>query len=158
MADVADPAAVERTRHEVERDLGVPHIVVQAEGWERPAADAAAGTAAVRAFLDGMIRRGRGGRVVVVATGPGAAGTAELAAELARYGILVNCVAPGPTDTPHFASRPGAVRRELERAIPLRRIAQPEEVAAAITFFASDAASFITGQVLSVSGGLTVHG
>jgi 2-hydroxycyclohexanecarboxyl-CoA dehydrogenase len=96
--------------------------------------------------------------VVVVATGAGAAATGELATELARYGILVNCVAPGPTDTALFASQPEGVRRELERAIPLRRIAQPEEVAAAITFFASDEASFITGQVLSVSGGLTVHG
>jgi 2-hydroxycyclohexanecarboxyl-CoA dehydrogenase len=46
----------------------------------------------------------------------------------------------------------------IERAIPLRRLAQPEEVASAIGFFASDAASFITGQVLSVSGGLAVHG
>jgi 2-hydroxycyclohexanecarboxyl-CoA dehydrogenase len=157
VVDIADRAAVERTRDEVERDFGVPHIVVQAEGWERPAGGTD-GTAAVRAFLDGMIRRGRGGRVVVVATGAGAAATGELATELARYGILVNCVAPGPTDTALFASQPEGVRRELERAIPLRRIAQPEEVAAAITFFASDEASFITGQVLSVSGGLTVHG
>jgi 2-hydroxycyclohexanecarboxyl-CoA dehydrogenase len=173
--DIADPAAVERVRRAVERDLGVPHVVVQAAGWDAAAEPEIGGAGAVRAFLDGMIRRGRGGRVVTVAgdvVGIDGAGrpirtgteervvafTTALALEMAPYGILVNCVAPGPVET----AQPGAGRHRdrlaLERAIPLRRLAQPEEVAAAIGFFASDAASFTTGQVLSVSGGLALHG
>jgi 2-hydroxycyclohexanecarboxyl-CoA dehydrogenase len=80
------------------------------------------------------------------------------AREMARHQVNVNCVCPGPTDTPLFASLPERTRLALERAIPLRRLARPEEVAAAIAFFASDEASFTTGQVLSVSGGLTMHG
>jgi 2-hydroxycyclohexanecarboxyl-CoA dehydrogenase len=171
--DIADPAAVEQARRAVERDLGVPHIVVQAAGWGAGAgAEEVGGAGAVRAFLDGMIRRGRGGRVVTVAgdvVGIDGAGlpirtgtedrvvafTTTLALEMARYGILVNCVSPGPTDIPHLGG-PERDRRALERAIPLRRLAQPEEVASAITFLASDEASYITGQVLSVSGGLTL--
>jgi 2-hydroxycyclohexanecarboxyl-CoA dehydrogenase len=164
VVDITDPGSVEATRKAVEHDLGVPHIVVQAAGWEQRDAgvetNLSGTTCAVRAFLDGMIRRGRGGRVVTVA---GAAGevadfSTALAREAARYGILVNCVAPGPTDTPAYAARPEKERSDLEREIPLRRVAHPEEVAAAITFFASDEASFITGQVLSVSGGLAGPG
>jgi 2-hydroxycyclohexanecarboxyl-CoA dehydrogenase len=170
--DIADPAAVEQARRAVERDLGVPHIVVQAAGWGAGGGDEVGGAGAVRAFLDGMIRRGRGGRVVTVAgdvvgiDGAGrpirtgteervAAFTTALALEMARYGILVNCVSPGPIDDRRTPG-PERDRRALERAIPLRRLAQPDEVANAITFFASDEASFITGQVLSVSGGLAV--
>lgn len=84
--------------------------------------------------------------------------TKSLAREMARHQINVNCVCPGPTDTPLFHSLPDKVRDGLVRAIPFRRIAKPEEVAKAVAFFASDDASFITGQVLSVSGGLTMAG
>jgi 2-hydroxycyclohexanecarboxyl-CoA dehydrogenase len=84
--------------------------------------------------------------------------TKSLAREMARYGINVNCVCPGPTDTPLFATQPEKVRDALINAIPFRRLAKPEEVADAVTFFASDRCSFITGQVISVSGGLTMHG
>jgi 2-hydroxycyclohexanecarboxyl-CoA dehydrogenase len=84
--------------------------------------------------------------------------TKSLAREVARYGINVNCVCPGPTDTPLFASLPEKMREALTRAIPFRRLAKPEEVADAIFFFASSRSDFITGQVLSVSGGLTMAG
>jgi 2-hydroxycyclohexanecarboxyl-CoA dehydrogenase len=84
--------------------------------------------------------------------------TKSLARELARHQINVNCVCPGPTDTPLFASLPDKVRAGLVRATPFGRIAKPEEIAAAAMFFASDEAGFITGQVLSVSGGLTMAG
>lgn len=84
--------------------------------------------------------------------------TKSLAREMARHQINVNCVCPGPTDTPLFHSLPDKVREGLIRAIPFRRLAEPEEVAKAVLFFASDDASFITGQVLSVSGGLTMAG
>jgi 2-hydroxycyclohexanecarboxyl-CoA dehydrogenase len=70
--------------------------------------------------------------------------------------VRVNCVCPGPTDTPLLAAQPEKMRQALERAIPMRRLAQPEEIADAIAFFASDRATFVTGQVLSVSGGLTM--
>ena len=75
-----------------------------------------------------------------------------------RSGVTANVVCPGPTDTPLFAAQPEPLRQALIKAIPFRRLARPEEVAAAVLFFASDAASFITGQVLSVSGGLTMAG
>jgi len=84
--------------------------------------------------------------------------TKSLAREAARYGINVNCVCPGPTDTPLFASLPEKMRQALTRAIPFGRLARPEEVAEAIFFFASPRSDFITGQVLSVSGGLTMAG
>lgn len=128
-----------------------------------------------RAFLPPMIAAGRGGRVVNVASDAGRVGssgetiyagakggvialTKSLAREMARHEINVNCVCPGPTDTPLFAAQPEALRQGLIKAIPFRRLARPEEVAAAVLFFASDAASFVTGQVLSVSGGLTMAG
>jgi 2-hydroxycyclohexanecarboxyl-CoA dehydrogenase len=84
--------------------------------------------------------------------------TKSLAREMARHRINVNCVCPGPTDTPLFASLPEKVREGLVRAIPFRRLGTPEEVADAVLFFASDYSNFITGQVLSVSGGLTMAG
>ena len=80
-----------------------------------------------------------------------------LARELARKGVTVNVVCPGPTDTPLLMSTPEKQREALTRAIPFRRFAKPSEVADAILFFASDRASYLTGQVLSVSGGLTMQ-
>lgn len=84
--------------------------------------------------------------------------TKSLAREMARYQINVNCVCPGPTDTPLFATLPEKVRTGLIRAIPFRRLATPAEIADSVLFFSSDYASFVTGQVLSVSGGLTMAG
>ena len=82
--------------------------------------------------------------------------TKALARETARYGTNVNCVCPGPTDTPLLASIPEKQREALLRAIPFRRFGKPEEVAEAVLFFASRRSDYITGQVLSVSGGLTM--
>lgn len=84
--------------------------------------------------------------------------TKGLAREGARYGVSVNCVCPGPTDTPLMAAVPEKVKDALIKAIPFRRLGKPEEVAAAIAFFASSDSDYVTGQVLSVSGGLTMHG
>jgi 2-hydroxycyclohexanecarboxyl-CoA dehydrogenase len=84
--------------------------------------------------------------------------TRSLAREVARHQLNVNCVCPGPTDTPLFHSLPEKMRTALERAIPFRRLARPEEVADAIVFFAGPGADFVTGQTLSVSGGLTMAG
>ena len=82
--------------------------------------------------------------------------TKSLARELARYQINVNCVCPGPTDTPLFQRQPERMREALIRAIPFRRIAQPSEIAQSVLFFLSRRSDYITGQVLSVSGGLTM--
>jgi 2-hydroxycyclohexanecarboxyl-CoA dehydrogenase len=72
--------------------------------------------------------------------------------------VRVNCACAGPTDVPLFQSLPENMRAELIRAFPLRRVAQPAEIADAVLFFASDRARYITGQVLSVSGGRTTAG
>jgi 2-hydroxycyclohexanecarboxyl-CoA dehydrogenase len=127
-----------------------------------------------RAFLPAMTEA-RTGKIVNVASDAGRVGstgetvyagakggviafTKSLARELASYGINVNCVCPGPTDTPLFRSLPEKMQAALTRAIPFRRLARPEEVADAILFFASSGSDFVTGQVLSVSGGLTMAG
>ncbi len=82
-----------------------------------------------------------------------------LAREVAKYKINVNCICPGPTDTPLYES---AINDKIKQAfvqiIPMKRIAQPEEIANAVAFLVSPGASYITGQVLSVSGGLTMAG
>ena len=87
-----------------------------------------------------------------------------LAREHARHGITVNVVCPGPTDTALLATvtdaaaNPGKLREAFARAIPLGRLGQADDLPGAILFFASDDAGFVTGQVLSVSGGLTMNG
>ena len=76
---------------------------------------------------------------------------------MARHQVRVNCVCPGPTDTPLFASFAGPdLRQALIKAIPFRRLGQPADVANVVAFLASDEASFVTGQTVSVSGGLTM--
>jgi 2-hydroxycyclohexanecarboxyl-CoA dehydrogenase len=82
-----------------------------------------------------------------------------IARESARSGINVNVVCPGPTDTPLFASLGGdnpRLRESLTKAIPFRRLAEPADIAAAVAFFASPEAAYLTGQTVSVSGGLTM--
>jgi 2-hydroxycyclohexanecarboxyl-CoA dehydrogenase len=85
--------------------------------------------------------------------------TKATAREMARHQVNANCVSPGPTDTALFASMGGddpKLREALTRAIPFRRLAQPSDLANMVAFFASDEANFITGQTVSVSGGLTM--
>jgi 2-hydroxycyclohexanecarboxyl-CoA dehydrogenase len=128
-----------------------------------------------KAVLPSMIER-KYGRIVSIASDAGRVGSSgeavysgakggviafskTVAREVARYGITVNCVSPGPTDTPFFAAVAGdnpAIAEGLKKAIPLRRLAQPEDISGAVAFFASDKASYVTGQVLSVSGGLNM--
>ena len=81
----------------------------------------------------------------------------SLAREWARYGIRVNVVAPGVTQTPLLESQGGdALLSSIVRGIPMRRAGSPSEIAAAIEFLSSDAASYVTGQTLCVGGGLTM--
>jgi 2-hydroxycyclohexanecarboxyl-CoA dehydrogenase len=105
-------------------------------------------------------RVGSSGEAVYSATKGGViAFTKTIAREMARYGVNVNCVSPGPSDTALFDSVTGGnpkLREALTRAIPFRRLAQPSDVANAVAFLASEEAGYITGQTLSVSGGLTM--
>jgi 2-hydroxycyclohexanecarboxyl-CoA dehydrogenase len=88
--------------------------------------------------------------------------TKTLAREVAAYGITANTVCPGPTDTPalrKFADGAGDAEKVIAgmtRAVPMRRLGTPEDVGPAVAFLASEEAGFITGQTLSVSGGLTM--
>ncbi|HSF82971.1 MAG TPA: SDR family NAD(P)-dependent oxidoreductase [Anaerolineales bacterium] len=82
--------------------------------------------------------------------------TKTLALEWARYNIAVNCVAPGATKTRMTAGIPEKLMEGLLGKIPFQRLGEPEEIAAAHAFFASDQASYITGQVLFVDGGISV--
>jgi len=119
-----------------------------------------------------MIEKGEGGRVVntssigalgnigqanYAASKAGVIGlTKTLALEWARFGITVNCVAPGATATRMTAGIPEKLMEGLLAKIPLRRLAKPEEIAEAHLFLASDGAAYITGQVLFVDGGISV--
>jgi 3-oxoacyl-[acyl-carrier protein] reductase/2-hydroxycyclohexanecarboxyl-CoA dehydrogenase len=84
--------------------------------------------------------------------------TRTLALELARHGIRVNAIAPGFVDTEMARAVPEDVRERVIKAIPLRRMARPEEIANVALFLASDESSYITGQVLVVCGGRSVGG
>ncbi|WP_181780266.1 SDR family oxidoreductase [Pseudonocardia pini] len=132
-----------------------------------------------QAVVPGMVERGFG-RVVNIGSDAGRVGssleavysgakggtiafTKTLAREIATKGVTANTVCPGPTDTPALRKFADASGQEADkviggmtRAVPMKRLALPEDVAAAVAFFASDAAGYITGQTLSVSGGLTM--
>jgi 2-hydroxycyclohexanecarboxyl-CoA dehydrogenase len=131
-----------------------------------------------RAVVPGMVERGHG-RVVNIASDAGRVGssleavysgakggmiafTKTLAREVARRGVTANAVCPGPTETPLLEEMTGADEQgaraieAMKRAVPMKRLGTPAEVAAAVAFLCSEEASFITGQTLSVSGGLTM--
>ena len=126
----------------------------------------------IKATAPGMVERGWG-RVVNIGSDAGRVGsslesvysaakggviafTKTLARELARTGVTANTVCPGPTRTPMLAEMEPRLVEALERAVPMRRLGEPDDVAAAVAFFASERAGYITGQTLSVSGGLTM--
>jgi 2-hydroxycyclohexanecarboxyl-CoA dehydrogenase len=128
-----------------------------------------------RAVLDEMIEAGYG-RIVHISSDAGRVGSSgevvysgtkgaviafgkALAREVARKGITVNTVCPGPTDTPLLKQVADASQKRFDAlagAVPMKRIATPDDIAPAVVFFAGDGAAYITGQTLSVSGGLTM--
>jgi 2-hydroxycyclohexanecarboxyl-CoA dehydrogenase len=134
---------------------------------------------ATRCAIDDMIAAGSG-RIVSISSDAARVGSTgeavyagckaavigfskTLARELARHAVTVNVVCPGPTDTALLAEvtsgeRGARIIEAMRRAIPLGRLGRPEDVVPAVLFFVSPAAGFVTGQVLSVSGGLTMAG
>jgi len=106
-------------------------------------------------------RAGSGGEAAYAATKSALFGLAKsLAREAARAGVTANVVCPGPTDTPMLrrvsAERPGLVDK-IARGIPLRRLGTPADVAGLVAYLCTDRAAYLTGQTLSVSGGVTMH-
>jgi 2-hydroxycyclohexanecarboxyl-CoA dehydrogenase len=178
--------AVQRIEHELGpiyvlvNNAGVdviqPFVDSTEDTWQRLVQINLLGTVrCTRAVLDGMRERGHGriislgsdagrvgssGEVVYSATKGGViAFTKALAREVAKDNVTVNCVCPGPTDTAlldQVAEASQKLYDGLARAVPMRRIGQPADIAPAVAFLASDGAGFITGQTLSVSGGLTM--
>jgi 2-hydroxycyclohexanecarboxyl-CoA dehydrogenase len=157
-------------------DKAEPFVKSHEETWDKVLAINLKGPIRMtRAVLDGMIERRRG-RIVTVSSDAGRVGSSgeavysaakagvigfskTLARELARYSINVNVVCPGPTNTQllrDVAPENPKLLEALKRAVPFGRIGEPHEIASAVAFLASDDAGFITGQTLSVSGGLTM--
>ncbi|MEM9034865.1 MAG: glucose 1-dehydrogenase [Actinomycetota bacterium] len=157
-------------------DVIKPFVDSTEDEWDRIIAVNLKGTiACCRAVIDGMVERGSG-RIVNIASDAGRVGssgeavysatkggviafTKTLARETARSGVRVNCVCPGPTETAllgQLAEYSEKLYAGLARAIPVGRTAQPDDVAPAVAFLISDGAGYITGQTLSVSGGLTM--
>jgi 2-hydroxycyclohexanecarboxyl-CoA dehydrogenase len=190
VVDLSDVAAITAARDAVVSAYGLPHVLVNAAGFDRVepfmsnddelwqalvAVNFLGPVRLTRAVLESVLAEGSALKIVNIASDAGRVGslgetvyagtkggviafTKSLAREMAKHQINVNCVCPGPTDTPLFATLPDKVKDGLVRAIPFRRLGTPEEVADSVLFFASDYANFVTGQVLSVSGGLTMAG
>jgi 2-hydroxycyclohexanecarboxyl-CoA dehydrogenase len=162
-------------------DVFRPFIKTEPAQWEKLIAINLIGALHMHhAVLPGMSAR-KSGRIVNIASDAarvGSSGEAVYAAckgglvafsktiarEHARHGITVNVVCPGPTDTALFADykegagNPEKLEEAFRRSIPLGRIGRTDDLPGAILFFASDEAAYVTGQVLSVSGGLTMNG
>lgn len=131
-----------------------------------------------RAVLPSMVER-RWGRLIHIASDAGRVGSSQeaiysgakggliafsktVAREMARYEITSNTVCPGPTETPLLdqiiaaSSAGNKVIESMTRAVPMRRLGKPQDISPAVAYLASEKAGFVTGQTLSVSGGLTM--
>jgi 3-oxoacyl-[acyl-carrier protein] reductase len=180
--DVADPKAVNAALEPLVEEHGAPEVIVSnagvtkdglmamisAEEWQRVIDTNLGGFFhVVKACLRPMLRR-RSGRIIAISSVSGQAGNPgqvnysaskagligaakSLAKEIASRNITVNVVAPGFVETDMVKDLP---REELEKLIPLKRFGKPEEIASAVSYFASEEAAYITGQVLGVNGGM----
>jgi 2-hydroxycyclohexanecarboxyl-CoA dehydrogenase len=162
-------------------DVAKPFLETSPDFWDKVLAINLKGPLNLhRTILPRMIEAG-GGKVINIASDAGRVGssgesvysackggliafTKSVARECASKNIRLNAVCPGPTDTPLLRSFVGEgeygqkLYDKLKRAIPLKRLGQPGDLPGIIAFLSSDDADFITGQVISVSGGLTMHG
>jgi len=162
-------------------DLPLPFLKTDEAFWKKVTAVNWFGPLHMtHAVAKGMATR-KAGRIVNIASDAGRVGSTgevvysgckgatiafakALAREMARSNVTINTVCPGPTDTPQMAAFAGTgeqgqkIRDALVRAVPLGRIGSPDDYPGVVAFLASDDAAFITGQTISVSGGLTMHG
>jgi 2-hydroxycyclohexanecarboxyl-CoA dehydrogenase len=178
--DVRHANSVAEGLEQARREIGEIDVLVNVAGWDelKPFVDSdeefwqevlevnfKGGLRLTRALLPGMIDR-HWGRIVNISSDAGRVGsslesvyagakgaiisfTKTVARETARQGVTANIVCPGPTDADKVLER-------LARAVPMKRLGKPEDVATAVRFFAGEGTSYITGQTLSVSGGLTM--
>lgn len=158
-------------------DVIAPFLATNEDDWQRILAVNLTGLFnCCKAVLPGMVER-RGGTIINLGSDAGRVGssgeavysatkggviafTKTIARDHARDGITVNCVCPGPTNRAlldQVAEASQKLYEGLARAIPLRRIAEPDDIAKVVAFLASDSAAYMTGQALSVSGGLTMN-
>ncbi len=162
-------------------DVFKPFVKTVPEEWSKLIAVNLTGALHMHhAVLPGMVAR-NAGRIVNIASDAARGGSSgeavysackgglvalskTLAREHARHNITVNVICPGPTDTALLAGvaegarDPAKLLEAFRSAIPMGRLGQPDDLASSIVFFSSDDAAFITGQVISVSGGFTMHG
>lgn len=162
-------------------DITIPFVKTTPDFWKKVIDINFYGPLHVtHAIAGGMAERGAG-RIVFIASDAGRVGSSgeavysgckggqialakTLARELARKNVLVNTICPGPSNTPAMAALVGSdengrkIMESMVRAVPLGRIGEPEDYAGMVAFLASDDAAFMTGQTLSISGGLTMHG
>ena len=157
-------------------DRPAPFVETSEDFWDKVLAiNLKAAIIFTRAVLEPMMKQ-QHGRIVFIASDAGRVGstgeavysaakggviafTKTIAREVARHRINVNCVCPGPSDTPLFQSfvaENPKLGESLKRVIPWGRLGVPDDVAPAVVFLSSDDAAFITGQTISVSGGLTM--
>ncbi len=153
--DIADYDAVGKAIAQFERDAGPTDVLVNNAGCHGRIVNIASDAGRVGSSQEAVYSACKGGIIAFTKT---------VAREVARRGITLNAVCPGPTDTPLLAAAAGndergqKMRAALVSAIPMKRVGQPEDIPGAVCFLASDDAAFITGQTISVSGGLTMHG
>ena len=152
----------------------LPFVEITERQWDRLLAVNLKGTfLCCQAVIPTMIRRG-GGRIINIASSAGKTGgklagahysvskagviclAKQLARELGSYGITVNAVAPGRIDTPMIQIASREENEAFRLQTPLGRLGTPEDVANAVVFLASDEASFITGEIVDVNGGLLI--
>jgi 2-hydroxycyclohexanecarboxyl-CoA dehydrogenase len=162
-------------------DTPMPFLKTTPEFWQKVVAINYMGPLHVtHAVVSRMVKR-NAGRVIFIASDAGRVGSSgevvysgckgatiafakALAREVARNNVLLNCICPGPTNTPAMDSFVGSgeqgqkIRDAMVRGVPLGRIGEPTDYPGLVAFLASDDAAFMTGQTISVSGGLTMHG
>ena len=162
-------------------DVAMQFVETTPEFWDKVIAINLRGPLNLQHAVVPLMIEAGGGKIINIASDAGRVGSSgesvysackggiiafskTLARETARYDVRVNVVCPGPTYTPLLRSFTGEgeycqkIYDGLKRAIPLKRLGQPEDIPGMVAFLASDDANFITGQVISVSGGLTMHG
>jgi 2-hydroxycyclohexanecarboxyl-CoA dehydrogenase len=162
-------------------DTPMPFLKTAPDFWQKVVAINYMGPINMTHVVASLMAKRNGGRVIFIASDAGRVGSSgevvysgckgatiafakALARELARNNVLLNCVCPGPTNTPAMDAFVGTgeqgqkIRDAMVRGVPLGRIGEPTDYPGLVAFLASDDASFMTGQTISVSGGLTMHG